>query len=67
MLWDATTGEPLEPSFESCPEVNAVALHPGRPAPRHGPPVIGSGTVRVWDIDTGQPVWEQAGTSDRGQ
>ena len=26
-LWDATTGEPLEPSFESCPEIYAVALH----------------------------------------
>src|SRR5262249_33173167 len=25
-LWDATTGESLEPSFERCPEVFAVAL-----------------------------------------
>src|SRR5262249_27023313 len=26
-LWDATTGDELEPSFERCPQVRAVAMH----------------------------------------
>ena len=27
-IWDATTAEPLAPTFERCPEVYEVALHP---------------------------------------
>ena len=56
-LWDATTGEPLEPSFEGCPEVRAVALRPdGRR--------LATASVIEWDRAglgprTGQPVWEQ--------
>jgi WD40 repeat protein len=59
-LWDATTGDPLEPSFGSCPEVRAVALRGDgrRLATAHLDPITGVGTVRVWDLDTGQPVWE---------
>ena len=58
MLWDATTGEPLEPSFEGCPEVCAVALHRDG---RRLATACRDGTVRVWDLDTGQPVWKQKG------
>ena len=58
MLWDATTGEPLEPSFEGCPEVWAVALHRDG---RRLATACRDGTVRVWDIDTGQPVWAKKG------
>jgi len=69
-LCDATTGEPLEPSFESCPEVTAVALHRNgrRLATAHWGQNAEVGTVRVWDLDTGQPVWERkaaaAGVAD---
>jgi eukaryotic-like serine/threonine-protein kinase len=60
-LWDATTGDPLEPSFERCPEVRAVALHRDgrRLATAHLDQITGAGTVRVWDLDTGRPVWER--------
>jgi WD40 repeat protein/serine/threonine protein kinase len=60
-MWDATTGERLGPSFESGPEVYAVALHPdGRRLATAGPNgIAGVGTVRVLDLDTGQPVREQ--------
>src|SRR4029077_13253139 len=54
MLWDATTGDPLAPSFEGCPQGWAVALHRDG---RHLATACRDGTVRVWDIDTGQPVW----------
>jgi WD40 repeat protein len=57
-LWDATTGEVLEPSFASCPEVYAVILHPEG---RHLATACKDGTVRVWDLETGQPVWCQNG------
>jgi len=62
-LWDATTGDPLIPSFERCPPVRAVALHHDsrRLATAHLDQITGAGTVRVWDLDTGQPVWEQKG------
>jgi WD40 repeat protein len=60
-LWDATTSESLEPSFEACPEVNAVALHRDC---RHLATACtdwtsGVAIVRVWDLETGRPVWEQ--------
>jgi WD40 repeat protein len=61
-LWDATTGDPLDPSFKDCPQiVHAVALHPdGRHlATAQEDRIAGAGTVRVWDLDTGRPVWEQ--------
>jgi eukaryotic-like serine/threonine-protein kinase len=60
-LWDATTSEPLGPSFERCPEVHAVALHPDgrRLATACTDWMSGVGTVRVWDLETGRPVWEQ--------
>jgi WD40 repeat protein/serine/threonine protein kinase len=60
-VWDATTGEPLEPSFESCPEVYAVALHRNgrRLATACFDRIAGVGTVRVWDLDTGRLVWER--------
>jgi WD40 repeat protein/serine/threonine protein kinase len=60
-VWDATTGEPLELSFESSPEVSAVALHPNgrRLATAHWGQNAEVGRVRVWDLDTGKPVWEQ--------
>jgi eukaryotic-like serine/threonine-protein kinase len=57
-LWDASTGVVLEPSFASCPEVYAVALHPDG---RHFATACKDGTVRVWDLETGQPVWCQNG------
>jgi WD40 repeat protein len=62
-MWDAMTGERLEPSFASCPEVYAIALHPeGRRLATAGPDGgEGVGTVRVWDLDTDQPVREQKG------
>src|SRR5262249_39741769 len=55
------TGEPLELSFESSPAVNAVALHPNgrRLATAHWGLNAEVGRVRVWDLDTGKPVWEQ--------
>jgi WD40 repeat protein len=55
-LWDATTSESLEPSFRACPGVHAVALDRDgrRLATAHR-----DQTVRVWDLDTGQPVWER--------
>jgi WD40 repeat protein len=57
--WDATTGDPLEPSFDGCPRVAAVALHwDGR---RLATACRDDGTVRVWDIDTGRLVWQQKG------
>jgi WD40 repeat protein len=59
MRWDATTGEPLEPSFKGCPEVWSVALHPdGR---RLATACRDPGPVMVWDIDTGRLVWAQKG------
>jgi WD40 repeat protein/tRNA A-37 threonylcarbamoyl transferase component Bud32 len=60
-LWDTTTGVPLEPSFERCSEVHAVALHRDgrRLATAHLDQIAGAGTVRVWDLDTGRSVWEQ--------
>jgi WD40 repeat protein/serine/threonine protein kinase len=58
-LCDATTGEPLERSFESCPLVFAVALH--RDGRRLATACVDwtaqVGTVRVWDLDTGRPIW----------
>jgi WD40 repeat protein len=60
-VWDATTGEPLEPSFDGSPAVSAVALHPnGRHlATAHWGLSAEVGSVRVWDLDTGKPVWGQ--------
>jgi WD40 repeat protein/serine/threonine protein kinase len=58
VLWDATTGKRLEPSFEGCPKVNWVALHPDG---RHLATACQDGTVRVWDLETGQSVWWRQG------
>jgi WD40 repeat protein len=57
-LWDATTGDVLEPSFASCPGVQAVVL---RPDGRHLATGCMDGTVRVWDLGTGRLVWCQNG------
>jgi WD40 repeat protein len=55
-VWNATTGDSLGPSFESCPAVYAVALRrDGRRLATSCP----DRTVRVWDLETGQTVWEQ--------
>jgi WD40 repeat protein len=61
MLWDAMTGEPLEPSFEGRPENRAMALHPdGRRLATAGCDWNKADwNVRVWDLGTGQPVWER--------
>jgi WD40 repeat protein len=58
-LWDATTGDVLEPSFASCPAVNAVALHPADG--RRLATACKDGTVRVWDLGTGQFRWCRQG------
>jgi WD40 repeat protein len=60
-VWDATTSEPLEPFFESSTAVSAVALHPSgrRLATAHGGLNAEVGSVRVRDLDTGKPLWEQ--------
>ncbi|WP_197446453.1 serine/threonine-protein kinase [Tautonia plasticadhaerens] len=57
-LWDASTGQTLEPSFEGCPQVRAVALHCDG---RHLATACQDGTVRVWELDTGRPVWASKG------
>jgi tricorn protease-like protein len=60
MLCDATTGDPLEPSFEGCPAVEALALRrDGRRLATVRWSNAEVGTVRVWDLDTGRPKWEQ--------
>jgi len=61
MLWDATTGERLEPAFASSTEVYAVALHPDgrRLATACAEGIAGAGSVRILDLDTGQPLREQ--------
>jgi WD40 repeat protein/serine/threonine protein kinase len=60
MLWDATTGDPLEPSFEGCPAVSALALRrDGRRLATVHLSNAGVATVRVRDLGTGQPVWKQ--------
>jgi WD40 repeat protein/serine/threonine protein kinase len=58
MLSDATTGDPLGPSFEGCPGLWNVAPHPGG---RRLATACRDGTVRVWDIDTGKEVWKKTG------
>jgi WD40 repeat protein len=67
-LWDTTTSEPLEPSFEDCPaEVFAVALHrDGRRLATACWYRVGRvGIVRVWDVNTGQLVREQQAQATR--
>src|SRR5262249_36794393 len=51
-------GVVLAPSFASCPEVNAVALHRDG---QHLATACKDGTVRVRDLDTGQSVWGHQG------
>ena len=63
MLWDATTGDPLGPSFEGCPGLWNVAPHRDG---RRLATACRDGTVRVWDIDTGQQVWGKKGQREPG-
>ena len=73
-IWDATTGGPMGPAFELCPGIDVFsglsdgALHPDG---RHlataylSDPIAGVGTVRVWDLDTGRPLWVKQARADK--
>jgi WD40 repeat protein/serine/threonine protein kinase len=65
-LWAVTTGDPLEPSFEGCQGIRAVALHrDGRHLATACQDLIARvGYVRVWDLEAGHPVWEQKAQAD---